>query len=153
LVHEVRLEALDVDGPAQEEEVAVEAQVELLSNLFLEALQPPDRLEPDANVQLVREQRADTPGAVARRPATERVTLDKDRPSAPELREVTQRGRTHDAAADDDDVCALGHPLMINDARGRARLDESLATHDTDVVSCAHVAHCDGAGVLERHAF
>jgi hypothetical protein len=53
LVHEVGLETLDVRGVVQKEEVAVEAEIELLPDLFLEALQPSDRLESDANVQLV----------------------------------------------------------------------------------------------------
>jgi hypothetical protein len=67
LVHEVGLEAPDVSWVIQKEEVAVEAEVELLAHLLLEALQPPDGLDPDPDVQLVREQRADTAGAVAGR--------------------------------------------------------------------------------------
>jgi hypothetical protein len=42
LVHKVSLEALDVGGVVHQEEVAVEAEVELLPRLFLEALQPSD---------------------------------------------------------------------------------------------------------------
>jgi len=81
-VHEVSLESLDVGRVVEEEQVAVEAEVELLAHLLLEALRPPDRLEPDANVQLVREERADTTGTVARRTASESAPLKQDRPSA-----------------------------------------------------------------------
>jgi hypothetical protein len=88
---------------------------DLLAHLFAEALQPPDRLEPDLNVQLVREQRADTAGAVARRAAGHRVALQQDRPWAPELGEVTQRRRPHHASPDHDHVRALVHVLMIAD--------------------------------------
>ena len=115
LVDEVRLEALDVAGVVQQEEVAVKPEVELLPDLFLEALQPPDRLEPDAHVQLIREERAETAGTVASRTAGERVALEEDRPSAPELGEVAHRGCTHDASAYYDNVGALGHVFMIDD--------------------------------------
>jgi hypothetical protein len=67
LVHEVSLESLDVGRVVEEEQVAVEAEVELLAHLVLEALQPPDRLDPDADVQFVGEQRAHAAGAVAGR--------------------------------------------------------------------------------------
>lgn len=42
LVHEVRFEPFDVGGVVEEEEIAVEAEVELLAHLLLEALQPSD---------------------------------------------------------------------------------------------------------------
>jgi hypothetical protein len=45
LVYKVGLKALDVGGVVKQEEIAVEAQVELLPHLLLEALEPPDRLE------------------------------------------------------------------------------------------------------------
>src|SRR5262245_28399635 len=63
VVREVSLEALHVTGLVKEEEIAVEAEVELLAHLLLEALQPSNRFGSDANVQLVGEQRADTTGA------------------------------------------------------------------------------------------
>jgi hypothetical protein len=53
---------------------------------------------------------------VARRTASESVPLKEDRPSAAELGEVAQRGRPHNASADYDDVRALGHLFMIDDA-------------------------------------
>jgi hypothetical protein len=80
-VHEVSLEALDAGGVVQEEEVPSRRRSSC-SPTFLEALQPSDRLEPDANVQLVREERADTTGTVARRTASESAPLKQDRPSA-----------------------------------------------------------------------
>ena len=55
---------------------------DVVHEVSLEALQPSDRLEPDANVQLVREERADTTGTVARRTASESAPLKQDRPSA-----------------------------------------------------------------------
>jgi hypothetical protein len=112
-VHEVSLESLDVGGVVEEEQVAVEAEVELLAHLLLEALQPPDRLEPDANVQLVREQRPDTTGAVTRGARRERVALQQHRLPATELGEVAQRGRPQHASPDHDHIRALVHVSMI----------------------------------------
>jgi hypothetical protein len=78
-------------------------------------LQPPNRLEPDAHVQLIRDERADTAGTVASRTAGECVALEEDRPSAPELGEVAHRGCTHDPSAYYDNVGALGQGFMIDD--------------------------------------
>ena len=73
-----RLELPDVGGRAQQEEVAPESQVEVRSDLRLEALQPPDRLEPDPDVQLVGEECAHAAGAVAGRAGAERVALEQN---------------------------------------------------------------------------
>jgi hypothetical protein len=108
-MHEVGLEARGVGGIIEQEEIPVEAQVELLADVLLETLQPPDRLEPDPDVQLVREQRAHAAGAVARRAAGERVALEQHRPPRAELGEVPKRGRPHHPTADHDHVRALAH--------------------------------------------
>src|SRR5262249_57395543 len=97
------------------EEVAGEAEVERLAQLFLEALQPSDRLEPDTDVQLVREQRADAAGTVSGRAAGQRLALEEERPAAAELRKVAERRGSHHASADDDHVGALVHGAMIAD--------------------------------------
>src|SRR5581483_10079876 len=77
LVQEVAGETAGVVLVVEQEEVAGEAEVERLADLVLEALQPADRLEPDADVQLVREQRADAAGAVAGRAAGERLAFEE----------------------------------------------------------------------------
>jgi hypothetical protein len=74
-VDEVGLEPLHISGVVEEEEVAVEAEVELLTHLLLESLQPLDRLDPDADVQLVREERATPPAQVPCRAGGERLAL------------------------------------------------------------------------------
>src|SRR5581483_8930247 len=96
----------------------------------LEALQPADRLEPDADVQLVREQRADAAGAVAGRAAGERLAFEEERPGAAELREVAERRGAHDASADHDHVGALAH---LGGASRRSACLSSIESTDLTV--------------------
>src|ERR687888_399225 len=113
LVYEVGLEALEIAGVVEEEEVAVKAEVEPLAHLFLEPLQPLYRFEPDPDVQLVRKQRPDTAGAAAGRTGGERFALEKERSRTAELGEIAERSRAHHAPADHDHVRSLAHAPII----------------------------------------
>jgi hypothetical protein len=98
-------------------EVAPQTQVERLTDLALEALQPANRLQSDADVELVGEEGAHAAGAVAGRAGTERLALQQQRPLAAAISEVVQRSRADDPAADDD-----GTPLRQH------RSDEATPT-------------------------
>jgi hypothetical protein len=122
---ECRLESRDVGVVGEQKEVAPQAEVERLSDLVLEALQPSDRLEPDPNVEIVGEERADATGAVTRRAGSDCVTPEEQRVCAATLGEVVEGGGADDPAAHHDGVATFGEhrraslPLS-GDGRGRA---------------------------------
>ena len=72
--------------------------------LLGEAFVAADALEPDPDVQLVRELRADASGRLARRARPERLALEQDRVAAAGLGEVVEGARAHHSAADHDDL-------------------------------------------------
>jgi hypothetical protein len=93
----------------EQEQVTALPEADVDAEELFEALELGDRAQGDADVQLVRELRAEAAGRLARRTGGELVALDEHDVRDPELREVVSRGRPDRAAADDDDVRRLRH--------------------------------------------
>jgi hypothetical protein len=74
-------------------------------NLVAHRLELGERAKRDANVQLVRELRADPACGLARRARCERVALEKNDVRDAETAEMKRGGGADGAAADDNDVC------------------------------------------------
>ena len=102
------LEALDVDLVREHEEVAVALVPDAADPL--ERLELGHRAERHPDVELVRELCADAACGLARRAAPERLLLEQDDVGDALLGQVVRDARPHGAAADDHDVCGLGHP-------------------------------------------
>jgi hypothetical protein len=71
-------------------------------DLLREALELVERAQRDADVQLVRELRADSPRGFARRAGRERVSLEQDDVGYAEPSQVKGGGGAQGAATDDD---------------------------------------------------
>jgi hypothetical protein len=71
-------------------------------DLLGEALELVERAQRDADVQLVRELRADSPGGLARRARRERVSFEQDDVGDPKPPQVKGGGGAQGAATDDD---------------------------------------------------
>jgi hypothetical protein len=74
-------------------------------DLVRHRLELAQRAQGDADVQLVRELRADPARRLARRARRERVALEEDDVGDAEPPQVVRGGGAEGAATDDDDVC------------------------------------------------
>ncbi len=119
LDRERALERGDLVGRGQEEEIAPLPVGDLTARLLGEALEPPDALERDRHVQLVRELSPNPSGRTAGRPGCECLTLDEHCGSATRAREMVESARAHDAAAHDHDVSGLRHAHQSASTPGR----------------------------------
>src|SRR5438876_794761 len=108
LQRDPRLEAAQVRGIADEEQVADLLVADVDAELVLEALEDLDGLEREPDLRLGRELRADAAGGLRGGAAADRLALEHDDVAHAAAREVVGDRAAHHAAADDHDAGGAG---------------------------------------------